>query len=72
MWWNILESCGFRANDIIWAVEVDPICIRVSMIVFNCKHMDRDHLRLMALGSDAEKGHRVAVASHIDVRGKLV
>ena len=43
-----------------------------NMIVFNCKHMDRDHLRLMALGSDAEKGHRVAVASHIDVRGKLV
>ena len=60
----------FRADNFIWAVEADSICIRVSMIDFNCKHVSGDGS--MALGSYAEKGHRVAVAAHGDVGRKFV
>ena len=59
-----------RVNDYIRAVKADSIWTRVGMIVFNCKHVDGD--RLMAVGSYAEEGHGVVVATHGDVGRKFV
>jgi len=60
----------FRADNFIWAVKADCTCIRVSVIVFNCKHVGGNWL--MALRSHAGERHGVAVTAHGNVGRKFV